>query len=156
MDDDAFLSALESGRLANEAFRHADHVRATYLYLRRFGYPAGVDAIESTIRRFAAAHGVPDKFHFTLTVAWARFVAAHCAGGCARPFHAFIDQNGELLDKTLPLRYYSRERLFDPAARQAWREPDLESLPSVTPWRPIARSMGTPRTVPRTISDHAK
>ena len=149
MEDEAFLCALEAGNLPNAAFRHADHLRATYLYLQRFGYPGGLEAVESTIRRFAAAHGAPEKFHVTLTIAWGRFVAAHCEGACAAPFEVFLDQNRELLDRALPLRFYSPERLFDEAARHCWREPDLLPLPAAAPWSPdSARRQPRPAPAP--------
>jgi hypothetical protein len=34
-------------------------------------------------------------------------------------------------DRRLPLRYYSRERLFSAEARLGWVEPDLLALPRV-------------------------
>jgi hypothetical protein len=136
MEDDAFLGALEDASLSNRGFRHSDHLRAAYLYLRRLGYPLGLDAVEDAIRHFAAANGTPEKFHLTLTLAWGRFVAAHCDGVCATPFEAFSEQNRELLDPTLPLRFYSRARLFGDAARRGWSEPDLRALPPVAPWSP--------------------
>jgi hypothetical protein len=136
MEDEAFLRGLEDASLSNRAFRHSDHLKAAYLYLRRFGYPHGLDAVEAAIRHFAAANGTPQKFHLTLTLAWGRFVAAHCDGICAAPFEAFLEQNRELLDPTLPLRFYSSARLFDDAARRGWREPDIRALPSVAPWSP--------------------
>jgi hypothetical protein len=138
MEDDAFLGALEDASLSNRAFRHSDHLKAAYLYLRRFGYPRGLDALEGAIRHFAAANGTPEKFHLTLTLAWGRFVAAHCDRVCATRFEAFLEQNRELLDPTLPLRFYSRARLFDDAARRSWREPDLGALPPVAPWSPAS------------------
>lgn len=132
MDDDAFLIALEEARLPNAALRHADHIRAAYLYLQRFGYPDAVAATVATIRRFAAAHGTPQAFHFTLTVAWTRCIAAHWRNSsAATPFGTFLAANRELLDPTLPMHFYTRERLFAAAARVGWQTPDLRSLPPV-------------------------
>jgi hypothetical protein len=142
VDDEAFIAAIESASLPNVAFRHGDHLRAGYLYLRRYGYPGGIDATASAIRAFAKANGMPEAFHFTLTVAWVRCIAAHSHDACAVPFSDFLSHNAELTDSTLLLRFYSRERLFTTAARTNWRDPDLRPLPSVTPWKP------GPRTAP--------
>jgi hypothetical protein len=134
--DHAFLRTLRDGSLPNDRFRHRDHVRATYLCLRDEGYPRGADAIESIIRNFAAAVGTAEKFHVTLTLAWARLVALHVAEDPGRDFEEFIARCAQLEDKMLPLRHYSRERLFSSIARERWREPDLRALPAVEPWTP--------------------
>jgi hypothetical protein len=134
--DCAFLRGLRNGSWPNERFHHRDHVRATYLCLREDGYPGGADAIESLIRNFAAAVGTAEKFHLTLTLAWVRLVAVHVAEDPGRNFEEFIVRCAQLDDKMLPLRHYSRERLFSSEARLAWREPDLRALPVVEPWTP--------------------
>jgi len=44
---------------------------------------------------------------------------------------------GELIERfgkrELPLRHYSRERLFSVGARLGWVEPDLQQLPVISP-----------------------
>ena len=135
-DDATFLAALENATLPNVEFRHADHIRAAYLYVSREGYPFGADRIREVIAHFAAAHGMGGKYHVTLTLLWARLVAAHVASSPVGSFAEFLSHNSELTDKSLPLRYYSPERLFSPGARQQWREPDRTSLPNVRPWAP--------------------
>ncbi len=135
-DDQNFLGALEAASIPNAAFRHADHLRAVFLYLTRDGYPGGADAVAAAIKRFAAAHGASGKYHETLTRTWARLVAAHMRSrspGVAA-FGPFIEANPELLDKALPAHFYSQERLFSPAARERLQEPDLHALPAVSPW----------------------
>jgi hypothetical protein len=67
----------------------------------------------SALRAFATAHGHPEKYHHTITVFWMRMVA-------------------RLLDRDLPLSYYSRERLWSEAARTGWIEPDLRTLDGLT------------------------
>jgi len=68
MTDDELIAGFEAATLA--AFPHADHVRLTILYLARHGREETERKLFEGLRRFAAAKGVPDKFHVTMTVAW--------------------------------------------------------------------------------------
>src|ERR671938_1199575 len=74
MGDDAFLRAFEAGTLPNAAFHHRDHLRLTWLYLRRDGPELGAEHVIGSLRHFAAAHGAADRFHLTLTRFWIRLV----------------------------------------------------------------------------------
>ena len=76
-------------------------------------------------------HGVGQRFHHTLTVAWVRIIEAARREHPALPFDALAAACPYLLDKDAPLEYYTREHLFSDDARQGWVEPDLKSLPSV-------------------------
>jgi hypothetical protein len=110
MNDAAFARAFERGEIANAGFHHASHLRLALAYLDECGsVEEATERMVSTLRRFAAAAGKAEKYHHTMTVFWMRMLA-------------------RLLDKNLPLAYYSRERLSSDAARQDWIEPDLRSL----------------------------
>ncbi len=128
--DDAFLHALETGEVANHAFHHRDHLRAAFLYVRRRGAKDAEQTMLGTIRRFAAHHGHAPKFHFTMTALWVRLVAAHVAQHPDAAFDELIDLDNRLLDKDLPLRFYSRTQLFSEQARARWVEPDMRPLPA--------------------------
>ena len=54
-----------------------------------------------------------------------------------------LDRCPELADKDLPLKYYSRERLFSDEARAGWIEPS-QLHNSATPQRPINSQRATP------------
>jgi hypothetical protein len=45
-------------------------------------------------------------------------------------FVDFVDAFPIVLDKTLPFRHWSHDRLMSPAARAAWLDPDLLALPA--------------------------
>ena len=126
MTDDEFLRRFEACTL--EDFRHRDHVRVAWIYLRQLPYDRAVEAMERGIRRFATHHGALDKYNHTITLLWMRLVAA------ARPaatdnFDAFLAAHAQLLDKDIPRRFYSTSLLDSPAAKNGWVEPDLEALP---------------------------
>jgi hypothetical protein len=126
MTDDAFLARFEAGRLAS--FTHRDHLRVAFAYARRGGIEHAIDRARHGLRHITAAHGQPERYHETLTTAWARVIAHHAiahTGG----FDAFVAAHPRLLDRDLLLAHYSRERLFSAAARQRFVEPDLLALP---------------------------
>ena len=131
MTDDEFLHAFTTATLANEQFHHRDHLRMTWLMLRRLGLEAGTEAIVSGIQHFAGAHGHAPKYHETMTRFWI-WLVDHAMR--ARPeissFEDFLSAFPMVLDKALPFRHWSHERLMSPAARAAWVDPDLLALPA--------------------------
>ena len=129
-NDRAFLGALETCTLPNHQFRHRDHVRAAWLYVKKYGPHDAIAAMESTIVRFAAHHGHGVKFHKTLTIAWVKLVAFHERCHPLEAFDDFVSMNGKLLDKHLLRSFYSGERLFSEEARTQWVEPDLRTFPT--------------------------
>lgn len=115
MNDAAFARAFERGEIANTEFHHAAHLRLALAYLSESHTPEeACERMAATLRRFAAANGHPERYHHTITVFWMRMLA-------------------RLLDKNLPLTYYSRERLWSGDARTGWLEPDLRPLDDATP-----------------------
>jgi hypothetical protein len=131
MTDAAFIQALEACSIPNHQFGHRDHIRAAWVYLQRYPLPAATRMMDQAIRRFARYHGHAEKYHNTLTVLWTRLVAVHAAAHPETVFERFIARNQELLDKWLVLRFYTRERLFSPRAREAWLDPDVRALPEL-------------------------
>jgi hypothetical protein len=128
---DELVRGLESLTLPNERFRHRDHLRFTHYRLMHDGYPFALDTVSAQIARFARHHGGAQKFHLTLTHCWVHLVAGALAEASRHDsFEATIARNPELLDKSLPLRYYSRVRLFSDRARNRWLGPDLHELPA--------------------------
>jgi len=130
MNDEEFLAAFESGAIANADFRHREHLRMAWLYVRRDGPAIGALRVREGIRRFAAAHGVPHLYHETLTGFWTRLLT--------HAVEAFpeLDRFDDVLgcyagfeDRRLPYRHWRAETLDSPAARGQWVEPDLLPLP---------------------------
>ena len=74
MTDDAFVLAFEKCELPAEAFRHREHVRLTFIYLRRYGVDGARIRISEGIRRYALHNGAAQKYHETITIAWLRIV----------------------------------------------------------------------------------
>ena|SRR5438445_6803077 len=83
MNDSEFVRAVERCEFPKESFHHRDHIRLAWIYLRQCDRGEAERRMADTIRRFAAHHGVTDKYHETITLAWMRLVA-HATGAGAR------------------------------------------------------------------------
>lgn len=128
MNDAQFLNVFEKGEL--NGFSHADHIRMAWLYLRRDGWEEGYANIQAGLKHFTLAHGVPEKYHETITRFWATLV--HHAiehQPDISDFTEFTETFPILLDKEAMLQHYSNEVLWSVSARQAWVEPDLVAMP---------------------------
>jgi hypothetical protein len=136
-EDDAFLRAFESRSIPHAEWTHRCHVRMAYLYLRAHGYDDGLRRIRDGINALNASHGdaipkdqVDRGYHETLTVAWARVIAASMRGrDPGTDFDAFAAEHPHLLQKTLLRSFYSRARMMTWEAKRAFVEPDLLPLP---------------------------
>ena len=126
MTDEAFARAFERGQITPSEFDHRAHVRLAWVYLREErSVDAALPRVRDAIRRFAKAAGVPEKYHETLTVVWMRLLhAASARVPASCDFAELLVRCPELGDRDLPLRYYSRDRLFSDRSRAAWVPPD--------------------------------
>jgi hypothetical protein len=132
MSDDAFVSAFETCELPNEVFRHREHVRLTFIYLRRYGFAEARARISGAIRKYAAHNGAPRKYHETITFAWLRIVQE---AATSVPEDASFEEMSAafpyLLSKSTLQEYYSSELLGSEAARVSFLEPDRKPLPEL-------------------------
>jgi hypothetical protein len=121
MTDDEFLAALEGDALPAGAFDHAAHVRAAYLYLRRRGFVDGMAAFRASLRRFAERHGAAGKYHETITVAFLAVIHERLHAGAAdEDWPGFAARNRDLFAGDFLDRYYRRETLASPLAREVF------------------------------------
>jgi hypothetical protein len=137
--DTAFARAFERGEVGNDSFRHREHLRLAWACLAEApSTEAACARVGAAIRAFAQRAGNGQRYHETLTQFWVRLLAGIHAGvraaACdATGFDDVLAAHPWLLDKDLPLAYYTRALLFGDAARAAWRPPDLRPLPSHAP-----------------------
>jgi hypothetical protein len=129
--DHQLQQQFETKTLPNAAFRHREHVRLTWIYLT-----GSVPAVVATrlcrsLLDLATGHGVPDRFHHTLTVAWVHIIDDARRAHPDLAFDALVAACPYLLDKEAPLAFYSRGRLYSDEAKTSWVEPDLTPLPGV-------------------------
>ena len=127
------VERVESASLPREEWTHAAHLAFAVALVRREG-PGALDAIRSAILRNNAARGVlqtPDGgYHETLT----RFYVWAVTRELARLPHdsdlgsAATHVVAALLDRSIPLGYYSKARLMSWEARTGWVSPDMPAM----------------------------
>lgn len=124
----------EDCTLPREEWTHAAHLTIALWHLLQFDWPEAVARVRARIKRYNAAHAVPTTptggYHETLTIFWLRAVRAFLDAerNEARALVHLANELAETHDKSLPLRHYTRERLFSAEARANWVEPDLKPL----------------------------
>ncbi len=121
MTDDEFLAALEGDTLPASAFDHAAHVRAAYLYLKGRGFFDGMAAFRASLLRFAERHGAAAKYHETITMAFLAVIHERLHGErSADGWPQFAAGNPDLFARDFLERYYRRETLASPRAREVF------------------------------------
>ena len=124
MTDDELIKRFEGTTLAS--FRHRDHVRVTWIYLRRLGLYRTLDAVSSGLRQLAAAHGQKTKYHET--VSWLYVFAIHerMAAASHTTWEDFEKSNPDLLTNWggFVKRFYTTRTLSSAIARRAFVLPD--------------------------------
>jgi hypothetical protein len=128
LHDGEFLRLVESGRI--ERFGHREHLRLAFLAVRREQtLDQAIERCRSGIRAVATAQGAPDRYHETITAAWATIVGSIASARPAATFDELLDRHPELRDPHLLERYYSRERLASDEARRRRLAPDVLPMP---------------------------
>ena len=112
-----------------ERFGHREHVRLTWLAVRRCGTAGAVELVSDGIQRTARYAGAPQKYNATVSRAWVELTAYHMAEAPDESFDELVRRNPGLLDKRLLRRFYSSRTLASPAARTGWVEPDVKAFP---------------------------
>jgi hypothetical protein len=132
LSDDVFVAEFESCRFPNNRFRHADHIRLAWIYVRLCGYERAEQSMRTSILRFACHLGAVHKYHETITILWMRLVniASHLSGRKEK-FDDFARGHGWLFNKDTVFEFYSRELLMSDTARKVWVEPDLKPIPTL-------------------------
>lgn len=136
MNDDEFLAAFEARML--KEFHHRDHIKITYLYLRRYPLDEAVAKVRAGLQALAKAWDAPTNdlergYHETMTQAWVRLVHLTLSDcGEAECADAFCDHQPQLMQKTHLHLFYSRERLITWEAKREFVEPDLAPFASCT------------------------
>src|SRR5258708_37328574 len=118
MTDAELIAAIEDGSLAESEFRHVNHVRAAYTYLRAASFPEAIGRMSHALRLYAAARGKAQLYHETITVAFLALINERIArSGDGGGWTGFAEANPDLLDKRLLSHYYRRDTLQSPLAR---------------------------------------
>src|SRR5262245_18131783 len=79
LDDAELIARFESLAIAAVDFRHREHVRIAFGTLRGADFGDAAVRYRAALRRFAAAAGVPDRYHETLTWAYLAVISRRMA-----------------------------------------------------------------------------
>ena len=130
LEDNFFVNEFEGCRFPNDQFRHADHIRLAWIYLRRYAYEVAEERMRNSIQTFARSLGAEHKYHETITILWMRLVnTAVQLTSRINSFPDFINAHAWLLNKETIFEFYSRDLVMSDIARSVWVEPDLKPIP---------------------------
>ncbi len=126
-EEQAFVDAFEDGTLPASQFRHRDHIRLAWIYLRLYPVPAALARVVEGIKRFAAAQGAPGMYHETITYAFLFLINERMEHvGREAPWETFEANNADLITGGLGIlqAYYQAETLASNRARAIFVMPD--------------------------------
>lgn len=128
LTDNELVKQFESCHLPREQWRHADHLRVGWWYIRQLGGKEAEKRIVRYFRAYAASLGAADKYHETMTRAWLRLIlVAESVMSEEASLETLLAEHPWLLDRLRVNVFYSPERLG--SGRAAWVEPDLRPFP---------------------------
>jgi hypothetical protein len=122
------VKGFEDGSLPTSEFNHAAHLTVAVWYLSRLPFEEAVDAMRSSIKAYAAAHGHGGLYHETITLFWLNVVWGYIEDKDVMLLELVAKVINRFGNTRLMFEYYSRERLFSAEARAGWVEPDLKGL----------------------------
>jgi phosphoribosylanthranilate isomerase len=131
------VAAFLDRTLPKALWTHEAHLRVGLWHVRRFGPRDALDRLRTSIRAYNVSVGGENSdtagYHETIT----RFYVIRISDFLSHAKQSATDDvlADELLqrehDRELPLRFWSRARLFSRDARREWVAPDLAPLPAV-------------------------
>jgi hypothetical protein len=129
MSDDELVAYFEAGHEPPCGFHHGEHVRVAWVYLRRESMPAALERFRTGLRRFAAAHGKPERYHETITTAYVLLIHERMMRRPVLTWEEFAAAHDDLLawSPSILERYYRPETLGSERARREFVAPDGES-----------------------------
>ena len=140
---DRLFAAFDAAAIDRKGWTHAEHIAIAIRHALLYSEPEATDRVRAGILRLNAAHGVEQTptggYHETLTRFYMWAVRRHVReAGIEREITELVNSAVRVLDRDLPLAYYSRDRLMSWDARTRWVEPDLRALDEATESSPAA------------------
>ena len=124
------VAAFESGTIAHDKWKHAEHLTVGLYYLSRYDLETAITKMRTGIFNLLRSFGIDLSkempYHETLTVFWMRTIAEFNASKNGASLAEKANELVEEYDKDYPLKFYSREFLFSDEARAGFVEGDLD------------------------------
>lgn len=121
------IESFEAGTIDIDEFDHAAHVYIAWLYLGKFALHEAISRFTDAIRRITRQHGVPGKYHETVTWFFMFLIAERRNGLQAKDWFSFERNNEDLFARgsdNILNNYYSSDVLGSVRARQSFVLPD--------------------------------
>ena len=132
---DTLIADFQSCRLPHDAWTHLAHLRVGAWHVHHLGPETALATLRAGIRKLNDSHGTVNSaqsgYHETITAAYVRLIDLFLAkfeASVSFDERAAALVESPLSDRSILLRYWSRERLMSSEARRAWLEPDLAPL----------------------------
>jgi hypothetical protein len=97
LTDDELLARFCDTTLPSDAFHHAEHMRAAWLFVRRYGMPDALREFPAALRRFADAKGATTLYHATITWAYLLLIQERQERRPADNWPTFAAANADLM-----------------------------------------------------------
>jgi hypothetical protein len=127
--DRDLILGFDSAALEASAFRHSDHVRVAWHFLKARDFFEAAARMRSGLRALAKTANAANLYNETITLAFLALIHERMAGDPAGSFADFAARNPDLFDKTALTRFYAPERLASPLARSGLILPDRVPAP---------------------------
>jgi len=123
------VADFEAGTIDNTTFGHPDHVRVIWEFIHAYGTLEAVGRFEAGLKRITAAAGHPEKYHATITHAFAFLVGQRIAEQGSVSWDDFVTANSDLFDwpNSALARMYPDETLSTSTARKTFVMPLSQS-----------------------------
>jgi hypothetical protein len=126
MNDADFIPEFERCALPENSFRHADHIRLAWLYLRDLPLLEALSRFTSGLRRYAASLGKASRYHETITWAYLLLIHERMRRDPDASWIEFAGRNADLLAwrPSILDAYYRSGTLESELARSTFVLPD--------------------------------
>lgn len=132
LDDEALLCAFVERRISSRGWSHTAHVRTACIHAARHDLDEAHLRLRVGIIRLNERHGLVESstrgYHETLTRVWLHLVDDARRRAGISDSRELLEAAPELLDRSLPLRHYSKALLSSVRARSVFVPPDLVPL----------------------------
>ncbi|MEG4814823.1 hypothetical protein [Microcoleus sp. K5-D4] len=131
---DSVIHAFQECNLSRSQWTHEAHLTVALWYLFYDSEQEAINAIRNGIKRYNSVQGIETTknsgYHETLTLFWVRTIHRYLADESRNRsiVHLANGLIAKYADRTLPFRYYTRDRLMSWEARNNWVEPDLRAI----------------------------
>lgn len=135
LSDAEFLQQFDAGTLDLEAFDHTAHFRAAWLCLREAPFREALGRLRRGLKRLAISAGRPQRYHETITVAYARLIERQMHALGNPPWDEFRQRSRDLFAPGLGAirSLYDPSVIDSPEARKIFIPPPAWNV------EPVAR-----------------